>query len=107
MKGNASKGSVIIDAQGKSRIFSINLNLFIIFINISFINTNTTNDDEYIYNNGSTLNILDCNFKNNFANNGGTIMSNGENNLFINDFSFDHNNIIYSDSQGGAIYNSG
>ncbi|KZX14491.1 bacterial Ig-like domain protein [Methanobrevibacter cuticularis] len=98
---------MVIDAQGKSGIFTINPNLFVTFINIGFINANTTSDGGAIYNNRSTLNILGCSFSNNNASNGGAIMNNGGNNTFINDSSFNRNNATNSDSQGGAIYNFG
>ncbi|MCL2687627.1 MAG: hypothetical protein FWE58_03745 [Methanobrevibacter sp.] len=115
MKGNGSKDSVIINAQNLSRIFIINNNINVNFINITFINGNGSQnysvDGFWIYDGGaiangfdnSTLTFIDCIFTNNHAKQyGGAIYNRGPYLSIINS-SFIDNNAL----SGGAVYNYG
>ncbi|MEA4956373.1 MAG: hypothetical protein VB038_01425 [Methanobrevibacter sp.] len=64
-----TKDKVILDAQGLSRIFVINNNLNVTFINITFTNAYTTSNGGGIYNNyvNTTMKFIDCIFKGNTA----------------------------------------
>lgn len=116
IQGNGAKDTVIIDAQGLSRIFTIYPNLNVTFINMTFINA-------YGYRNGgaitagygnTTLNFVDCVFINNSIDRdnstsqtngiGGAIYFINSNATIINcDFINNIANIL-NECSGGAIY---
>ncbi|MBZ9570726.1 hypothetical protein KQY27_04090 [Methanobrevibacter sp. TMH8] len=102
IQGNGPNGQIIIDAQGKNRIFDIR-NHSIIFVNITFINGNSSGSGGVIYNsNYENLSFINCKFINNTASSyGGAIYNNG-NNLVIMNCSFTNNNAAHA----GAIYAS-
>ncbi|MCL2115581.1 MAG: hypothetical protein FWH29_05100, partial [Methanobrevibacter sp.] len=116
IQANGSAGSVIIDARGASKIFTISPNLNVTFINITFTRGNQTNltngsinQGGAIYSDGSTINFIRCTFANNTATNyGGAICAirsrvNVIDSNFVNNTVtfFSQNIILYG---GGAIY---
>ncbi|OQD58824.1 adhesin-like protein [Methanobrevibacter arboriphilus JCM 13429 = DSM 1125] len=105
IKGNGSKGSVIIDARKISGIFSIGNNVNVTFINIKFCNGYSTSNGGAIYNPyaNTIMSFINCTFANNTGRDGGAIYNYGSNIIIIN------NNFInsYATSNGGAIYNYG
>ena len=102
IEGNGSTEDVIIDAQGLSRIFTISNSSKVIFINITFINGNTTLSGGAIYGGVNTqLTFINCAFiDNNANNNGGAIYTVG-NNVILDNCTFINNTA--SDGFGGAI----
>ena len=105
IQGNGSVGSVIIDAQKLGRLFSITGNSNITFINITFINGNTTSYGGAIYKTGNgTLNIINCTFNNNSADWGGAVYFTGLGDFTVSSSNFTNNLANYSTfSNGGAI----
>lgn len=105
IQGNGPAGSVIINAQKLGRIFNITGNSNIKFININFINGNSSGNGGTIYKIGSgALTIIDCTFNNSNANYGGAIYNTGSNFRIIDsDF---YNNVARS-REGGAIHTEG
>lgn len=109
IKGNGPGSNVIIDAQGLNGIFIIGDNVSVTFINITFLNGNSTfltgdyNSGGAIYNNytSSLMNVTDCTFINNNAFYGGAIYNSG--NLTVNNSNFTNN----EGGRGAAIYNIG
>ncbi|MBE6499875.1 MAG: hypothetical protein E7Z80_04955 [Methanobrevibacter thaueri] len=115
-----------INADGKSRIFSINADN-VVLNNISFINGNSLNDNSKwtydrihilencggaIFWNGVNGTIKNCNFINNTVNctnitgitHGGAIFLNNTKNAFLFNCTFKDNIAAHEVSQGGAIY---
>jgi len=105
IQGNTTNGLVIIDAGRSGRIFTINNNLNVKFINIIFINGNYTGNGGAIYNSnsGTKLTFINCEFKNNTASSYGGAIYNGGNNLQLENCTFTNNKA----SHAGAIYNQG
>jgi len=118
LKGNGPTNSVVIDAQGQSRIFTMGSNINVKFVNIMFINGKTTGNGGAILNNaGNTMmTFMDCSFINNTATltnskdgKGGAIYNAGA------EFSVSNSNFINNKAEsgngyntyGGAIYNTG
>ncbi|RBQ22242.1 hypothetical protein ALNOE001_19660 [Candidatus Methanobinarius endosymbioticus] len=90
INGDGPKGSVIIDTEGTNFIFNLTGTCNITFININFIN-GYAKDGGGIYHSGrGILNIKDCLFENNSAENGGAINSQ-ERNMNIVDSKFINN----------------
>jgi uncharacterized protein DUF11/polymorphic membrane protein len=104
IQGNGSTGNVIIDAQKSGRFFSITGNSNVIFINITFLNGNITENGGAIYNTGGTLTLINCTFTNNTATNNGGAIFNNVNNMTVINSNFYNNTCAQS---GGAIYNRG
>ena len=97
-----TKDKVILDAQGLSRIFVINNNLNVTFINITFTNAYTTSNGGGIYNNyvNTTMKFIDCIFKgNNALIHGGGIYSLGD--ITISGSNFIDNT---ANNSGGGAY---
>ena len=92
-------------------IYNPYANTALTFINCVFTNNSAsarntgTNDGDggAIYNNGTSLTIINSNFNNNSAEFGGAICNNGSNFRIINS-TFNNNN---AEADGGAIYNDG
>jgi predicted outer membrane repeat protein len=107
IQGNGSTDTIIIDAKNLTRIFYINNNS-ITFINITFINGNTSNDGGAISNdNFAYITFLNCRFINNTAAGyGGAINNNGHNFTVIN-CTFTNSTSTGSSNSGGAIRNQG
>lgn len=129
LQGNGSTDSVIIDAKGLSRIFTIANNTNVTFINITFINgynsasggailnnfintsmtfVNCTFANNVAVNNGvvypvGDISVLNSTFNNNSANRGGAIFTGSLANIIISNSIFNNNYAIYA---GGAIYKS-
>ena len=109
LQGNGPADRVIIDAQGLSRIFEIDDNLNVTFINITFINGNAYGNGGAILNpyNNTSMSFINCIFDNNNITNdtvmttghGGAIYNSGKNLTIINS-TFINNNAALS---GGAI----
>ncbi len=99
-----TKDKVILDAHGLSRIYTIGNNLNVTFINLTFLNGNTTANGGAIYNNyaGTIITFINCTFTNNTGNLGGAIYNVG-NNISIDNSSFINNNA----GVGASIRNSG
>ena len=106
--GNGSVDKVIIDAQFYGRMFSIK-NHNITFINITFINGNSSGDAGVIYNDDfDNISFINCKFINNTANGyGGAIMNNGGRNLALINCVFDNNAAIKDNVSGGALRTQG
>ncbi|MBZ9570587.1 hypothetical protein KQY27_03380 [Methanobrevibacter sp. TMH8] len=106
IQGNGSQNQVIIDAQGLSRIFTINNNLNVSFINITFIKAGNGSDYGAIFNNyqGTIMKFINCTFINNTALSGGAIYNVGSGMTIINSIFI--NNDATSTS-GGAISSRG
>lgn len=105
IQGSGPAGSVIINAQKLGRIFNITGNSNIKFININFINGNSSGNGGTIYKIGSgTLTIINCTFNNSNANYGGAIY-NTASNFKVIDSDF-YNNVARS-REGGAIHTEG
>ena len=107
--GNGPRGSVIIDAQKSANIFNILGNSNITFINIMFINGNSTGNGGAINNPGSKLTIINCDFYDNIASGYGGAISNAVKNLRIENSKF-YNNLASgggSNGNGGAIHTVG
>jgi len=104
IQGNGSPNSVIIDARGLNRIFSITSNQEVRFVNITFKNGYTLNHGGAVYKGDivTTIRFTNCIFLNNTANQGGAISNNG-NNMILEYCTFTNNRA----NQGGAIYNAG
>ncbi len=105
-----TKDKVILDAQGLSRIFVINNNFNVIFINLTFINGQHNNaGGGAIFINNASVRILNCNFINNSAvfaaNNaaGAAIRYGGNGSLNIYDCIFSGSNA----TRAGDIYLEG
>ena len=114
IQGNTSSGNITINGQGSYRIFIIDDNINVTFINITFTN-GTSNYGGGIYNNyrNVVMNFIDCTFTNNLASAGqyaygGAIYNNGGN-LTINNCTFFNNRetAIYGYSGGSGVYNVG
>ncbi|KZX14565.1 putative outer membrane protein pmp6 precursor [Methanobrevibacter cuticularis] len=108
IQGNTSTNQVIIDAQGLSRIFSINSNLNVRFINITFTN-GIASDGGAIYIYQGTMTIINCTFINNTDNGGGGAggaVYNSNGNMNISGSSFTNNKCTSTFSNGGAVYNN-
>ena len=102
-----TKDKVILDAQGLSRIFTINNNFNVTFINITFINGNSINSSGTSHGGAiistnvlSIMTIINCTVKNNVADMGGGFYFNG--NVNITNSSFINN----SANHGGGIFSS-
>ncbi|MBZ9570083.1 Ig-like domain repeat protein [Methanobrevibacter sp. TMH8] len=108
IQGNGPTGKIILDAQGLSRIFIIDNNLDVIFINITFINGNSTNGGLYGHggaiinmNQATKMTLIDCVFTNNTAlGSGGAILNQG--NISLTGCNFTFNN---AGGLGGGLYN--
>ena len=93
---------VIIDADEKGRIAIVSADLDI--YNVTFKNGRLeSGDGGAIYHNSGNLNIYDCKFYSNFAENGGAINSQSTGNLGIYNSQFASNN-INQNSKGVVIY---
>ncbi|MBZ9570003.1 Ig-like domain repeat protein [Methanobrevibacter sp. TMH8] len=105
IRGNGPTKDVIIDAKNSGQIFVINGNVNVRFINITFINANTTVNGGVIFNNGGTLDIQNSVFSNNTARKGGAIYS-VSGIVNINNCVFDRNkaNFTTTDTYSGAIH---
>ena len=104
IQGNGSANSVIIDAELRNMIFTINSGMAVTFINITFTRGNSSFGGA-IYNYGSRVNLNGSIFINNKANNiGGAIFNGPGSTLIANNCSFNNNSAT---SNGGAIYNEG
>ena len=95
-----------LNASNKAAIFKINNNARVILKNIVFTSGNASDGGAIYVESGSSFEIIDCTFSNNFAsNNGGAIFINADslasNSFIIN--SIFTNNVA---SNGGAIYAS-
>ncbi|MCL2687405.1 MAG: hypothetical protein FWE58_02595 [Methanobrevibacter sp.] len=118
LQGNGSTGSVIIDAKGMSRIFTMGGGINVIFNNIKFINGKATGNGGAILNNaGSTMmTFISCSFVNNTITptnsadgKGGAIYNSG-NYVTVANSSFINNkaeNTNWYNGYGGAISNTG
>ena len=108
-----TKDKVILDAQGLSRIFTINAGLNVTFINLTFKNGYSSNGGA-IYSN-SQLTVMNCTFINNTATgNGGaiSILGNGVNSIisysnFINNTASDNSTGATGISTGGGAISIG
>ena len=114
IRGDGSADNVIIDAKGLSRIFVLENNINVTFINITFQNAKFAGNGGAIYNNytGTIMTFINCRFINNIATNasrsdtlgnGGAIYNLG-NHLTVTNSTFTNNNVS---RDGGAIYNKG
>lgn len=100
IQGNESTDKIIIDARGLSNIFTIGNRTNIIFLNITFINANTSSAGEAITNwNASILTFTNCSFIGNNANSGSGVFNSGGN-LTINGCNLTNN---YGIATGGGI----
>jgi len=101
IQGNGPKDKIIIDAKGLNRIFTINNNLNVTFINITFINgySGTANRGAILNNYQATqMTIMNCIFFNNTGVNGGAISNIGAR-MNISNTIFNNN----ASQRGGAI----
>lgn len=88
-----------IDANNNGRIFDIKSNCQVNFINIIFVNGNTTKMGGAIHSNGE-ITFNNCTFSNNFANgNGGAVYSLSD--VTVTNTVFKDN---YGFREGGAVY---
>jgi predicted outer membrane repeat protein len=101
IKGNPLTNDVIIDAKGQDRIFTINSDINVTFISITFINGYVADDGGAIYCNAGTLNFIDCKFIDNTADNGGAIYNSGAT-VTVKNSMFSNNKAT---GKGGGIYN--
>ncbi len=103
IQGNGPREKVIIDAQKLNRIFSIGNDLNVTFINITFLNGNSSGGAIYCDHANlfdiSEMNIINCIFKNNNGSAGGAIDI-GADKLSIINSEFINNT---ASIQGGAI----
>jgi hypothetical protein len=97
---------VIIDAQKLNRIFSINNNL-----NITFINGNISNNCGAIFNaySGTTLAVINCTFTNNSGNYAGAVLTRGnttiKNSIFTsNAATYDGGGLAASTNANAMVY---
>lgn len=109
IQGNGPTEQVIIDAQKLNRMFIIGNGYNVTFINITFINGNTSTNGGSIYNNyfNSMITILNCQFINNTAAVHAGAIYNIGNNMTVSDSIFTGNTATGSASGGGAIQNRG
>jgi len=111
-----SKDGTIINGSDASRIFTINTGVNVTLLNLTIANGRAPNSNGGSIQNGGTLTINNCTFKNNAARRtsgstdvyGGAIYNTGT--LKVSDSSF-INNVVLSGgnnhAQGGAIYSIG
>lgn len=108
IQGNGSTDSVTIDAQGLSRIFAMNNNLNVSFINITFINGYSSSaNGGAIFNSyrATQMTFINCIFINNKApNNQGGAIANSGNYALISGCTFINNT---ANNRGGAIIDNG
>ena len=106
IQGNGPTNTVIIDAENKSRIFTIENNINVKFINITFMNGRAGNGGA-IFNNfaDTTMTFINCSFINNVAtsSDGGAIHNDGAN-FSVKNSTFTGN---HANNNGGVIYNTG
>ena len=104
IKGNNLPENVIIDAQGINYIFAINdMNLNVVFENITFTN-GYTNNGGAIHNihDRTNITVINCIFTNNFVTDfGGAIYNEYGDSFIINNSNFINNTALL----GGAIFN--
>ncbi|WP_342667562.1 right-handed parallel beta-helix repeat-containing protein, partial [Methanobrevibacter cuticularis] len=105
IQGNTSTNQVIIDAQGLNRIFTINNNLNVTFINITFTNGRAGNGGAiYNQNTATKMTFINCTFTNNVAPSGeGGAINNFGANMRVNGCTFINNTVVAGG--GGAIWN--
>ena len=116
IRGDGPTGSVIINGQNQTKIFTISPNLNVTFINLTFTNGNqdyvdngTTNQGGAIYAVDTMVNIVNCAFTNNTASNYGGAICAIRTSLSIIDANFLNNSVtLHSNGTnyygGGAIY---
>jgi len=94
-----------LDASNKASIFKIANNAHVILKNIVFSNGNATDGGAIYVEAGSTIEVINCTFQNNFASNDGGAIYMADDSLTstssIYDSIFTKN---FADNNGGAIY---